>query len=788
MEIAVASSRKEKTLRNINLSWEEFLAKVSNTTRTWETIEEYKKLPKVKQDDIKDVGGFVGGRLIEGKRKNGFVESRTMITLDIDEAKTDLWDQLTMLHDFTCCIYSTHKHTVEKPRLRLSIPLLRKVSTDEYSAIARKVAFDIGIEQFDNTTYEAARLMYWPSTSKDGVFVFEHQEGVLLDPDKVLNTYSNWRDTSQWPVSSKQKTIVSRNISKQADPLKKEGLVGVFCRAYSIEAVIEKFLSDVYEPSIVPGRYDYIPADSTAGVLVYDGKFSFSHHATDPACNKLCNAFDLMRLHRFSELDEGVEEGIGPSKLPSFKAMEEFCMNDEVIKRNIITEQMEKVQEEFEVIEDKQWIQELIIDKHGNIKPVLQNLVLIMKNDRNLKSIAYNQHRDGIDVKVDVPWKQIKEGWNDSDMAGLKVYFDKVYGLWSPTKLKEALISVAAERAYHPVKEYLDNLVPWDGKERVDNLLIDYLGAEDNEYSKAVIRKTLVAAVTRIYKPGTKFDSVLILNGPQGIGKSTFFSKLGQRWFSDSLTLGDMRDKAAAEKLQGYWLLELGELAGLKKTDVETVKSFVSRTDDKYRASYGVNVESHPRQCVIVGTTNSETGFLRDITGNRRFWPVKVSGDSPKKAWDLKDIDQIWAEAVFRYKEGEDLYLKGDEAQIAIAQQAEAMESDDREGLVREYLDKLLPEDWNKMNLYERRNFLSGGEFGTGNQGTKRREIVCSMEIWCECFGKDAAALKKSDSYEITSIMSRLEQWKPYDGTQSGTIRFPIYNKQRAFMRVERVE
>lgn len=788
MEIAVASSRKEKTLKNINLSWEEFLAKVSNTTRTWETIEEYKKLTKGKQDDIKDVGGFVGGSLIEGKRKNGFVESRTMVTLDIDEARTDLWEQLTMLHDFTCCIYSTHKHTTEKPRLRLIIPLERKVSSEEYSAIARKVAFDIGIEQFDNTTYEAARLMYWPSTSKDGEFAFEHQEGVLLDPDKVLSTYSNWRDTSQWPVSSKQKTIVSRNISKQADPLRKEGLVGVFCRAYSIEAVIEKFLNDVYEPSIVSGRYDYLPADSTAGVLVYDGKFAFSHHATDPACNKLCNAFDLLRLHRFGELDANEEDGVLPYKLPSFKAMEEFCMNDEVIKNKIVTEQLEKAQDEFEVIEDKQWIKELIIDKHGNIKPVLQNLVLIMKNDKQLKGIAYNQHRDGIDVKLDVPWNQIKEGWNDSDMAGLKVYFDKVYGLWSPTKLKEALISVAAERAYHPVKEYLDTLPTWDGKERVDTLLIDYLGAKDNEYSKAVIRKTLVAAVTRIYEPGTKFDSVLILNGPQGIGKSTFFAKLGQRWFSDSLTLGDMRDKAAAEKLQGYWLLELGELAGLKKTDVETVKSFVSRTDDKYRASYGVNVESHPRQCVIVGTTNSETGFLRDITGNRRFWPVRVSGDSPKKAWDLKDIDQIWAEAIFRYKAGEDLYLKGSEAQIAISQQAEAMESDDREGLVREYLDKLLPEEWNKMNLYERRSFLSGSEFGSSNQGTKKRDIVCSMEIWCECFGKDAATLKKSDSYEITSIMSRLEQWKPYDGTQSGTVRFPIYNKQRAFMRAEVLE
>lgn len=370
-------------------------------------------------------------------------------------------------------------------------------------------------------------------------------------------------------------------------------------------------------------------------------------------------------------------------------------------------------------------------------------------------------------------------------MSALKVYFDRAYSIWSPTKLKEALIAVAAERAYHPIKEYLNTLPDWDGIERLNNLLIDYLGAQDNEYSKAVIRKTLVAAVARIYEPGTKFDSVLILNGPQGIGKSTFFAKLATSWFSDSLTITDMRDKAAAEKLQGYWLLELGELAGIRKTDVETVKSFVSRTDDKYRASYGVNVESHPRQCVIVGSTNSESGFLRDITGNRRFWPVRVSGESIKKAWELNDVDQIWAEAVCVYRKGEDLFLNGNEAQIAISEQANAMESDDREGLVREYLEKLLPENWQTMDLYERRNFLNGGEFENAPVGAEKRKLVCPMEIWCECFGKDSANIKKSDSYEITAIMARIENWKPYDGTKSGATRFHIYNKQRAFMRVE---
>jgi predicted P-loop ATPase len=782
--ISVANSRTSRHWKNIDVSWDEFLDKVKTTIRTAESIEEYRKLSKPKQDEVKDVGGFVGGNLREGKRKTGFIEYRSMLTLDMDYADAGVWEQITMFYDFTCCIYSTHKHTTDKPRLRLIIPLSRNVTADEYTAVGRMVASDIGIEQFDDTTYEPTRLMYWPSTSSDGEFVFEKQEGILLDSDKVLSRYMDWRDSSKWPVSSRQTSVVKHSISKQADPLEKDGLIGVFCRSYSIGAAIDKFLSDVYKPSLLEGRYDYIPADSTAGVLIYADKFAFSHHATDPACSKLCNSFDLVRIHKFGELDGKADEDIAPSKQPSFKAMQELCITDENVKKCLAQERIEQANTEFTIVDDN-WQEKLSINKNGQIKDDLQNLVLIIQHDGNLKGIAYNQHRDGIDVKGKLPWKQVKNGWNDSDMSALKVYFDKTYGVWSPTKLKEALIAVAAERSYHPVKEYLNALPDWDGTERLDTLLIDYLGAEDNEYSRAVIRKTLVAAVARIYEPGTKFDSVLILNGPQGIGKSTFFSRLGSKWFSDSLTITDMRDKAGPEKLQGYWLLELGELAGIKKTDVETVKSFVSRTDDKYRASYGVNVESHPRQCVVVGTTNSENGFLRDITGNRRFWPVRVSGDSIKKAWDLKNIEQIWAEVLYVYRKGEDLFLKGNEAQIAISQQADAMETDDREGLVREYLEKLIPENWNAMDLYERRNFLGGGEFGTATVGMVKRNIVCPMEIWCECFGKDSANLKKSDSYEITAIMSRIENWKPYDGTKSGTTRFQIYNKQRAFMRVE---
>jgi predicted P-loop ATPase len=290
-----------------------------------------------------------------------------------------------------------------------------------------------------------------------------------------------------------------------------------------------------------------------------------------------------------------------------------------------------------------------------------------------------------------------------------------------------------------------------------------------------------------VYEPGVKFDSILVLNGPQGIGKSTLFARLGGKWYSDSLSISDMKDKTAAEKLQGYWLLELGELAGIKKVDVETVKSFITRTDDKFRQSYGIAVESHPRACVIVGSTNSESGFLRDITGNRRFWPVLVKGGTAHTVFEISPAitDQIWAEAIEKYRAGEELYLKGEVAAQAYCAQQEAMEADDREGIIVDYLERPLPDQWDGMDLYQRRSFLGDSEFDGGTRkGSVRREKVCIMEIWCECFGKERQNLKRTDSYEIEGILNRIGGWGRYSGNASGKMRISGYGIQKTFVRV----
>ena len=782
MKIAVGNSRMDKKWKNRDISWEDLCEKVSVTIRTTETVEEYRKLKKGSQDSIKDVGGFVGGHLREGRRKNGMVLCRSLLTLDMDYGDPNIWETISMLHDFKCCVYSTHKHTPENPRLRLLIPLLREVSEEEYPAVARMVAKEIGIDKFDDTTYEACRLMYWPSTSANGEFFYQVKDGEDLDPDKYLAMYADWRDASTWPVSSRQSEAVRRSISEQADPLTKPGPIGAFNRAYPISDAIDTFLPDIYAPSAMNGRYDYIPADSSAGVVIYDDKFAYSHHATDPVCGKLLNAFDLVRLHKFRDLDDSAAPDTPVSKLPSYTAMIDFALKDDKVKAVFAEDRMAQASTEFT---DEDWQAALELDRYGCIKDTLNNICTILRHDRNLQPIVFNQFKSMLDVTGKLPWPQVKPGWNDTDVACAKLYFEKTYGIWSPTKFKDALLAVtSAERLYHPIKEYLATL-KWDGVPRLDTLLIDYLGAEDNPYVRAVTRKTLVAAIARIYRPGIKFDSVLVLNGEQGMGKSTLFSILGREWFSDSLSISDMKDKTAPEKLQGYWLLELSELTGMKKVDVEVVKSFITRTDDKYRHAYGTTVESHPRSCVIVGTTNSDGGFLRDITGNRRFWPVNVSGHGKYHPWELEDPDQIWAEAIEYYNRGEELFLKGEIAAAAYAQQREAMETDAREGIVQEYLDRLLPTDWDKFDLFQRRNFLNGSEFaGETHEGTVRRDRVCAMEIWCECFSKPRESMKKTDSYEIEAILYKLGGWKRYAGNAQSKLRIPGYGLQKTYVRV----
>ena len=774
MKIAYGNSRMEKRWKNNEISWDDFCRRVSTTQTTTETVEEYRKMTKPQQDAVKDVGGFVGGHLRGGRRKTGTVLCRSMLTLDMDHGTPDILDELSLFNSHELCVYSTHKHTPEAPRLRLIFPLKRDVSEEEYPALARKVAQEIGMDLFDDTTYQPHRLMYWPSTSSNGEYVYQVMDGDILDPDAYLGMYDDWRDVSTWPVSPRESEAVKKAAKQQADPLTKTGAVGVFCRTYPIREAIEKFLPDVYAPSAMEGRYDYIPADSSAGVIIIDEKFAYSFHATDPACGQLLNAFDAVRVHKFPDDD--------PKK--SYNAMAEFAAADEKVKLRIFEEKRQAAAEDFDDADPDAWKKQLQYEKKSmELKNNLHNLMLILENDENLKGIVFNQLADGMEIRGNVPWPHPAKFWRDADDAQLICYVDAAYGTFSARNYDIAVTKAVDDRSYHPIREFFETLPDWDGVERTDTLLIDYLGAEDTPYVRAVTRKELCAAYCRVYHPGIKFDSMIVLNGDQGIGKSTLIAKLGGEWYSDSLNLSDMNDKTAAEKLQGYWIMEIGELAGMRKADLDKVKAFISRQDDKYRASFGRRVTPHPRQCVFFGTTNSQNGYLRDITGNRRYWNVKVPGNGKYKPWDMDEdtVKQVWAEVMVYAKAGEKLYLSPELEDYAKEEQRAAMERDDREGLVQEYLDMLLPDTWESMDVYKRRDYVRDADDPMRPDGSVRRKEFSNMEIWCECFGKPKEDMKPSDSYAISAIMERIAGW-----SKTGKAKIlPICGRQRIYKRDE---
>lgn len=782
INIAVGLSAGSKYWKNTKMLWSELVAKLSEATKTTETYKQFIGASKAEQGKIKDVGGFVGGFLNNGRRNKTDVLYRQLITLDIDFSHSDFWWDFTMLFSCAACIHSTHKSTDSKPRHRLIIPIDREVSQEEYQAISRKIAGDMNIDLFDPSTFDVNRLMFWPSVSCDMNYYFDYQDGEFLSADYILSLYNDWHDTNEWPVVSAHIDSIQSQIKKQEDPEEKKGIIGVFCRTYTIQEAIATFLADEYE-EIGDNRYTYTKGSTAGGMITYDDKFAYSHHGTDPASGRLCNAFDLVRIHMFGHLDTGKEKNESDKK--SFKAMEEFAAKDTATKRKIAEEKFAEAKYEFaentEIDEeyDNSWVEELEANTKGEYNNSANNINLIIQNDQLLKNaFKLNIFDKKRYVVHSLPWRKIDkiEPLRDVDYAGVRNYIECVYGIVSSQKVDDALSLEFEKKSFHPIVDYIKSL-EWDGKERINTLLIDYFGAEDNEYTRAAIRKMLCAAVARVFEPGVKYDLVLILAGEQGTYKSTFVKKLGMDWFSDTFTT--MQGKEAFEQIQGAWIIEMAELSGLKKAEVETIKHFVAKRDDSFRPAYGRVVETYKRQCVFFGTTNSKD-FLRDPTGNRRFMPIDVRQEYITKsvADDLTDdeINQIWAEAYQLYLNGEPLFLVGDEDAIAKIEQHKHAEADERKGIIEEYLNKKYPDNWDNMDIYERRTWLDDP---IAKNGTMQKDFVCVAEIWCECLGKDKTDMSRYNTREINEILKALPDWESVTSTKN----FTIYGKQKYYKR-----
>lgn len=790
--IATASSRTSKLWKNKQIDWLDLVERLRTTTRTGETVAEYKAMSKRDKAQRKDVGGFVCGYVAGGRRVKGNIKHRQVITLDADSATQDFASNIDLaLMGYEYVIYSTHSHTPKNPRVRILVPLDRKVSPEEYMAIARRVAADIDIEVMDSTTYEPERLMFWPSTPQDGEYYFYHSEGEWLSADAILARYTDWHDASAWPTSKKEAEIVLRGIKKQDDPLTKSGMIGAFCRAYDIHEAIASFLSDIYTPTALEDRYTYSKGSTVGGLVTYDDKFAYSHHATDPIGGMLCNAFDLVRIHLYGRLDEEVGSNVPVNRHPSFTEMLKCLQNDERTIKELDRERAIELREAYaeagldEEEIDLDWMSKLkrTPGKSGELLSSAANFILILTHDQLLKdAFGLDEFAHRLMVKRDLPWRKRDRdiSWNDTDDASLRNYLSVHYDLTSRQVIDDALSEVMTLNAFHPVREYLDGLT-WDGQKRAELVLIDWLGAEECKYTRDATMTLLKAAIARVMTPGVKFDPCLVVSGPQGIGKSTVLRKLGRTWFNDSII--SFQGKDAMEQLQGSWIVELSEMQATNKSENDLIKAYISRQVDRFRAPYGRRTAEFPRQCVFTATTNDYI-FLKDRTGGRRFWPVFCKGGGR----DLDEltnsyVDQIWAEVYQAWKKNDSLLLPKDSAEVAKRLQETHTEGSEKAGIVAEYLDTPLPEDWNDLDVWARQSYLqSYGSDEAGAGGCMVRDRVCVLEIWCEAFGGNKNNLTNANSRELNAIMQNMDGWEPYKN--GSRLRFgKFYGTQRAYIR-----
>lgn len=779
IDLAVAFSAQSKVWKNTKISWLDFVSKLEKPRVQDVLFKQFKNLNKTDAGKLKDVGGYVGGYLRGGKRSPANVSSRQLLTLDIDFGTLDFWEAFTFVYGCEAFIHGTMSHCAETPRYRLLIPLSRECASDEYSAVARKVAGTIGIEFFDNTTFEVNRLMFWPTICKDVDFYSEKQSGEWLDVDSVLASYRDWQDVSEWPTNKQASEEVKDRADKQEDPLEKRGVIGAFCRAFSVEDALARFLPDKYSEGS-EGRYTYLKGSTANGLVVYESKFAFSHHGTDPTSGKLCNAFDLVRLHKFGELDTA------PNSLKSLKAMEAFCMTVPEVKREITRGIKEAWASDFEVEGSEagklpintDWVDDLDMDQKGTIfLATSKNIDLILENDARLKGIfAFNIFDSKPYLKRSAPWRAVKgaEPFEDVDFSGLRNYIEKTYTIASREKLDDSLKLELSRNAFHPIVDYLNSL-EWDQVERVDSIFVDYFGLEDSAYAREAARKSLCGAVARVFNPGCKFDLMPVIIGEEGIYKSTFWRKLGKDWYSDTFFKVD--GKEALEQIQGAWIIEMAELAGFRKGEAESVKHFISKQQDEFRPAYGHVRKIYKRQCVFVGTTNWDS-FLKDPTGNRRFLPIQSNPFKITKSVDVdlisEEVDQIWAEAVYLLGQGEKLYLSPAVEQLAKGIQASHMERDDRAGVIESFLEMPLPADWPKRDVYDRVAYFADKK----NQNGAPRKEVSVAEIWVECFNKNQEDMSRYNTREINDILRSL-------GWQfSNTVKaVASYGKQRIFIK-----
>lgn len=741
------------TVTPITLDWPALVRQLSTYIPSPETLKAFNALDKDAQLHLKDRGWWNGCTYTGSRRSADAIRSLDVLTFDLDHGTPGTPDILRARLEplcggrFASFMGSTRKHTPGQPRLRLVIPLARSVTVDESEYLKRSIANELGMALFDPVTFRANQIMFWPSNCSDGEIITELFDCAnWLDPDTTLPPdWANDRDI--WPLHPNENpSATAARSGKRSDPRQRDDLIGLFCRTYTIGETIHEFLAEIYRSGSQSGRWTHASATTGNGAVEYEnGLFFYSHHQTDPVNGLLCNAWDLVRIHRFGALDDRAKPGGDTSKLPSSAAMRDFVSGLDSIQTGLEKDAMAA----FEPIADPVSSQSLsdlfgALEKNnrGKVCASYDNLLMIAcRHPLFGRNLAFN-HNIGAPVWLSpMPWHDklqresitdTTEGlrYRDNDDMEIRDFWVRQFrGMELPSlpAIRDVCSMAALRHGFHPIRDAFSTLPTWDGIPRLDTVLSRFLGCADTTYTRAISRKFFCAVVARALHPGIKFDSMLVMIGPQGQGKSTFCETIAGNpsWYRESLPpISRMADVVSA--IKSKLICEWSEMSGMASTEIEGIKAFLSSRHDEARLSYERHTLSYPRQAVLIGTSNDETP-LRDRTGGRRFWPVHVSAGFIDCAGFALERSAVMSEAAAALAAGETLYLAGDAATDALAAQEEAREVDPGEETINAWLDGSVPSRGYPAGLVSN-DFEQDGQVGYAT-------TVCVRQVACEALG-----------------------------------------------------
>lgn len=693
---------KRMTLEKIIDYFEDF--KILDMTR-----KEYKNLNAVEKAEFKlKQPGFIGGEFEGSRRSIKDVLSRSLIALDIDETHgVDVPALAKKKFPFSYYIYETVSSTRKQRKYRIVFFLDKDIPPGEYQPMARKLAKYIGLELVDITCYRVNQMMYKPVFLKNakpfGMMVYKKHD--LVKTKLLRKMFDNIDNPLEWDLAEDEAPPAGFMNLSMDDPRTKPGAIGLFCEAYSVTEALDNFLSDHYEASN-SNRYSYLHGSSRNGLVIYDDDtYCYSNHQSDPTNNgHVNNAYDMVRIVLFGDKDKDGHEYKNELKKPSAVAMQLLMAEDEKVRDVLSARKLEEVNADFGVYEDREVYDEVLNDggsielvgesiplkqqrvtaeenkefqdqlqytKALTVKQSPQNLRTIIESDpRLVNRLRYDEFSDDMCFLGQAPWNRlpkIQRAWTDTDLTNLSYYISTNYDdiHFPDAELANYVDMVAKDNKFNPVESYFAQLPAWDGVERGEHLA-ELLGAEDTEANRLIMRKTLLAMMHRVHYPGCEAPNVTIFQGKQGVGKSVFWKLLcpEEKYFNDSAVAIGSKD--GYEQLKGRLITELGELSDIKKSNNNAVKQFLASTSDSYRGSYARYKADHPRQGIIVGSTN-DTQFLTDTTGNRRYKVIEVFGDSSKvtrETMTREYVAQVWAEAKEWFNAGEGCYFNKEQEAI----------------------------------------------------------------------------------------------------------------------------